>query len=197
MVFSSCETRPEQKFREHIKEDSQDAQAKRILKRDTASFDDKDDEEKSYLEKLDGGAMGGQLKDDKRSKSYEEREEEYERARARIFNQDSGSSQEGTIMIESPVRPVRGPLAPSSRQNSGTSDDSTYLWKQDRPWSSVDSSSGSERPSIPAVTKASSFAGSGLSTKILMRNDSSGSSRSSGSLGSRGSLCKLPRGGKA
>ena len=39
-----CETRPEQKFREHIKEDSQDAQAKRILKRDTASFDDKDDE---------------------------------------------------------------------------------------------------------------------------------------------------------
>ena len=44
--------------------------------------------EKSYLEKLEGGAMGGQLKDDKRSKSYEEREEEYERARARIFNQE-------------------------------------------------------------------------------------------------------------
>ena len=95
----------------------------------------------------------------------------------------------------SSCRPMRGPLPPNSRQNSGTSDDSTYHWKQDRPWSSVDSSSGSDRPSIPAVTKASSFAGSGLSTKILMRNDSSGSSRSSGSLGSRGSLCKLPRGG--
>lgn len=91
---------------------------------------------------------------------------------------------------------LKGPLQPGSRQNSGTSDDSSYAWsKQDRPWSSVDSS-GSERPSIPAVTKASSFAGSSISTRILMRNDSSGSSRSSGSLGSRGSLGKLPRGGE-
>lgn len=56
--------------------------------------------EKGYLEKLEGGAMGGQLKDDKRSKSYEEREEEYERARARIFNQDVSFLFHDSILIE-------------------------------------------------------------------------------------------------
>ena len=47
-------------------------------------------QEKAGSDKLEAGmgASGGQLKEDKRSKSYEEREEEYERARARIFNQD-------------------------------------------------------------------------------------------------------------
>ena len=38
-------TRPEQKFREHIKEEPlEGTSAKKILKRDTASFDDRDEE---------------------------------------------------------------------------------------------------------------------------------------------------------
>lgn len=92
--------------------------------------------------------------------------------------------------MEPPSNRPKSILQASSRQNSGTSDDSSSChWQKDRPWSSVDSS-GSERPSIPAVTKASSFAGS-LGQKALLRTDSSASSRSSSSLGSRGSLGKL------
>lgn len=40
--------RPEQKFREHIKEEPLESTAKKILKRDTASFDDKDDEVREW-----------------------------------------------------------------------------------------------------------------------------------------------------
>ncbi|XP_016403347.1 R3H domain-containing protein 1-like [Sinocyclocheilus rhinocerous] len=65
---------PDQKFSEHIKDDKTDDFQKRcILKRDNSSVD-KDD-----------SVMRMKLKEDRRSKSIEEREEEYQRARERIF----------------------------------------------------------------------------------------------------------------
>nr|XP_046179341.1 R3H domain-containing protein 1-like [Oncorhynchus gorbuscha] len=68
---------PDQKFSEHIKDDKTDDFQKRyILKRDNASFDRED------------GMIRMRLKDDRRSKSIEEREEDYQRARDRIFAPD-------------------------------------------------------------------------------------------------------------
>uniref|UniRef100_A0A286XJK5 R3H domain containing 1 n=1 Tax=Cavia porcellus TaxID=10141 RepID=A0A286XJK5_CAVPO len=78
IVNKTSNTRiPDQKFNEHIKDDrGEDFQKRYILKRDNSSFD-KDDNQ-----------MRIRLKDDRRSKSIEEREEEYQRARDRIFSQD-------------------------------------------------------------------------------------------------------------
>ncbi|MGH0151152.1 UNVERIFIED_CONTAM: hypothetical protein FKN15_042095 [Acipenser sinensis] len=60
---------PDQKFCEHFKDDkSDDFQKRYILKRDNSSMDKDDDQ------------MRIRLKDDRRSKSIEEREEEYQRA---------------------------------------------------------------------------------------------------------------------
>ncbi|XP_068172157.1 R3H domain-containing protein 2 isoform X3 [Antennarius striatus] len=65
---------PEQRFSEHIKDDrNMDFQKKFILKRDDASMD-KDDNQ-----------IRVPLQDGRRSKSIEEREEEYQRVRDRIF----------------------------------------------------------------------------------------------------------------
>ncbi|XP_059417055.1 R3H domain-containing protein 2-like [Carassius carassius] len=75
---------PEQRFSEHIKDErSMDFQKKFILKRDDASMD-KDDNQ-----------MRVPLQDGRRSKSIEEREEEYQRVRDRIFARES--SQNGYI----------------------------------------------------------------------------------------------------
>lgn len=78
IVNKTSNTRiPDQKFCEHIKDEKGDDFQKRyILKRDNSSLD-KDDNQ-----------MRIRLKDDRRSKSIEEREEEYQRARERIFAQD-------------------------------------------------------------------------------------------------------------
>lgn len=88
IVNKTSNTRiPDQKFNEHIKDDKgEDFQKRYILKRDNSSFD-KDDNQ-----------MRIRLKDDRRSKSIEEREEEYQRARDRIFSQDSLCSQENYII---------------------------------------------------------------------------------------------------
>lgn len=68
---------PDQKFSEHIKDDrADDFQKRYILKRDNSSFDRED------------STIRMRLKADKRSKSMEEREEEYQRARERIFAHD-------------------------------------------------------------------------------------------------------------
>ncbi|XP_042372176.1 R3H domain-containing protein 2-like, partial [Plectropomus leopardus] len=65
---------PEQRFSEHIKDErNMDFQKKFILKRDDASMD-KDDNQ-----------IRVPLQDGRRSKSIEEREEEYQRVRDRIF----------------------------------------------------------------------------------------------------------------
>ncbi|MEE6489092.1 hypothetical protein FKM82_015481 [Ascaphus truei] len=82
IVNKTSNTRiPDQKFEEHIKDDKNvDFQKRYILKRDNSSLD------------KDENQMRMRLKDDRRSKSIEEREEEYQRARERIFAQEARSS---------------------------------------------------------------------------------------------------------
>ncbi|XP_060899235.1 R3H domain-containing protein 2 isoform X7 [Labrus mixtus] len=156
---------PEQRFSEHIKDERNvDFQKKFILKRDDASMD-KDDNQ-----------IRVPLQDGRRSKSIEEREEEYQRVRDRIFARES--SQNGYINDN------RGNRESSSRASSSrqSSTDSDMKCLEPRPWSSTDSDS-SNRTLRPPVTKASSFSG----ISILTRGDSLGSNK-----GSQGS-CKGSR----
>uniref|UniRef100_A0A8C1L2L4 R3H domain containing 2 n=1 Tax=Cyprinus carpio TaxID=7962 RepID=A0A8C1L2L4_CYPCA len=148
---------PEQRFSEHIKDErNMDFQKKFILKRDDASMD-KDDNQ-----------IRVPLQDGRRSKSIEEREEEYQRVRDRIFARES--SQNGYINDN------RGNRESSSRASSSrqSSTDSEMKSLEPRPWSSTDSDSSS-RTLRPPVTKASSFSG----ISILTRGDSLGSARGS------------------
>ncbi|XP_029080710.1 R3H domain-containing protein 1 isoform X3 [Monodon monoceros] len=167
IVNKTSNTRiPDQKFNEHIKDDKgEDFQKRYILKRDNSSFD-KDDNQ-----------MRIRLKDDRRSKSIEEREEEYQRARDRIFSQDSLCSQENYI-IDKRVNKDSSGRSTNSHQSSTENE---LKYSEPRPWSSTDSDS-SLRNFKPAVTKASSFSG----ISVLTRGDSSGSSKSIGRLSKTG-----------
>ncbi|PNI39298.1 R3HDM2 isoform 13, partial [Pan troglodytes] len=119
-----------------------------ILKRDDASMDRDDNQ------------------DGRRSKSIEEREEEYQRVRERIFARETG--QNGYL------NDIRGNREGLSRTSSSrqSSTDSELKSLEPRPWSSTDSD-GSVRSMRPPVTKASSFSG----ISILTRGDSIGSSK--------------------
>ncbi|XP_071602596.1 R3H domain-containing protein 1 isoform X21 [Heliangelus exortis] len=167
IVNKTSNTRiPDQKFCEHIKDEkSDDFQKRYILKRDNSSLD-KDDNQ-----------MRIRLKDDRRSKSIEEREEEYQRARERIFAQDSLCSQENYFTDKRINKETSGRSANSHQ--SSTENELKYC--EPRPWSSTDSDS-SIRNLKPAVTKASSFSG----ISVLTRGDSSGSSKSTGRLSKTG-----------
>ncbi|XP_030230484.1 R3H domain-containing protein 2 isoform X1 [Gadus morhua] len=182
---------PEQRFSEHIKDERNiDFQKKFILKRDDASMD-KDDNQ-----------IRVPLQDGRRSKSIEEREEEYQRVRDRIFAREVSfslqSSQNGYIndnrlstegySSQKRRQIFRGNRESSSRASSSrqSSTDSDMKCLEPRPWSSTDSDS-SNRTLRPPVTKASSFSG----ISILTRGDSLGSNKSSqGSC--RGSRSGLP-----
>uniref|UniRef100_A0A8C1TQN1 R3H domain containing 1 n=1 Tax=Cyprinus carpio TaxID=7962 RepID=A0A8C1TQN1_CYPCA len=147
---------PDQKFSEHIKDDKTDDFQKRyILKRDNSSLDQED------------GRLRMRLKDDRRSKSIEEREEEYQRARDRIFAQD------GQEHFPFDKR-LRDGHSGNSRQSSSENE---LKYSDPRPWSSTDSDS-SHRNLKPAMTKANSFSG----ISLLIRGDSTASSKSSGKL---------------
>lgn len=88
---------PEFKFSEQIKNTSKpesNEPVRSIIKRDSSSLDKLS--EKGYLNDKSPDRRGNTLHlvESRRSKSLEEREEEYEKARARIFNQESTSSTE-------------------------------------------------------------------------------------------------------
>ncbi|NXB69988.1 R3HD1 protein, partial [Donacobius atricapilla] len=185
IVNKTSNTRiPDQKFCEHIKDEkSDDFQKRYILKRDNSSLD-KDDNQ-----------MRIRLKDDRRSKSIEEREEEYQRARERIFAQDSLCSQENYFTDkriqeeETNSTQQRRQILRINKEASGrsanshqSSTETELRCCEPRPWSSTDSDSSLRTPK-PAVTKASSFSG----ISVLSRGDSSGSSRSAGRLSKTGS----------
>nr|XP_055068509.1 R3H domain-containing protein 2 isoform X3 [Misgurnus anguillicaudatus] len=187
---------PEQRFSEHIKDERNvDFQKKFILKRDDASMD-KDDNQ-----------IRVPLQDGRRSKSIEEREEEYQRVRDRIFARESSQngymndnsrcflqcdlyrlSTEGYSSSSQKRRQIfRGNRESSSRASSSrqSSTDSDMKSLEPRPWSSTDSDT-SNRTLRPPVTKASSFSG----ISILTRGDSLGSRGSQGSTrGSRTDVC--------
>ncbi|XP_053907323.1 R3H domain-containing protein 2 isoform X2 [Cuculus canorus] len=148
---------PEQRFSEHIKDEKNAEFPQRfILKRDDTSMD------------RDDNQIRLPLQDGRRSKSIEEREEEYQRVRERIFARETG--QNGYLTDS---RGNRDSLnrASGSRQSSTESEIKSL---EPRPWSSTDSD-GSIRNLRPPVTKASSFSG----ISILTRGDSIGSSKSS------------------
>ncbi|XP_043846767.1 R3H domain-containing protein 1 isoform X8 [Dromiciops gliroides] len=185
IVNKTSNTRiPDQKFNDHIKDDkSEDFQKRYILKRDNSSLD-KDDNQ-----------MRIRLKDDRRSKSIEEREEEYQRARDRIFAQDSLCSPDSYLTDkriqeeEANSTQQRRQIFRVNKEASGrsatshqSSTENELRCSEPRPWSSTDSDS-SLRNLKPAVTKASSFSG----ISVLTRGDSSGSSKSIGRLSKTGS----------
>ncbi|XP_029461247.1 R3H domain-containing protein 1 isoform X6 [Rhinatrema bivittatum] len=169
---------PDQKFSEHIKDEkSVDFQKRYILKRDNSSLD------------KDENQMRIRLKDDRRSKSIEEREEEYQRARERIFAQDENYLMDKRIQEEETnSTQQRRQMFRVNKDASGRSGNSHHSstendlkYSEPRPWSSTDSDS-SIRNLKPAVTKASSFSG----ISVLTRGDSSGSSKSTGRLSKTG-----------
>nr|XP_020447894.1 R3H domain-containing protein 1-like isoform X3 [Monopterus albus] len=176
---------PDQKFSEHIKDDRVDDFQKRyILKRDNSSFDRED------------SMIRMRLKADKRSKSMEEREEEYQRARERIFAHDGdhfildrSAQDEDTCMSTQQRRQMFRLRAGRSGASRHSSSETETLPRhgEPRPWSSTDSSDSSNRLAPrPAITKASSF--SGVSPG-LVRGDSTASSKSTGRLSKTGSEC--------
>ncbi|KAM6958308.1 R3H domain-containing protein 1 isoform 7-T11 [Tautogolabrus adspersus] len=174
---------PDQKFSEHIKDDrADDFQKRYILKRDNSSFD------------RDDSTIRMRLKADKRSKSMEEREEEYQRARERIFAHDGDhfildrSAQDEDACMSTQQRRqmfrLRAGRSGASRQSSSETE-TLPRHGEPRPWSSTDSSDSSNRLAPrPAMTKASSF--SGISPG-LVRGDSTASSKSTGRLSKTGS----------
>ncbi|XP_038645845.1 R3H domain-containing protein 1-like isoform X9 [Scyliorhinus canicula] len=183
---------PDQRFCEHIKDDTTDDFQKRyILKRDNSS-NDKDDNQ-----------IRIRLRDDRRSKSIEEREEEYQRVRDRIFSQDLSFSQDNyftdkRIQEEETANSTqqRRQIFRGNKDGTGTSSNSRQSstenelkWSEPRPWSSTDSDS-SNRNLKPAMTKASSFSG----ISVLARGDSSGSSKSTGRLSKTGQPFMNPDG---
>ncbi|XP_075287131.1 R3H domain-containing protein 1 isoform X8 [Opisthocomus hoazin] len=184
IVNKTSNTRiPDQKFCEHIKDEkSDDFQKRYILKRDNSSLD-KDDNQ-----------MRIRLKDDRRSKSIEEREEEYQRARERIFAQDSLCSQENyftdkriqeeetnSTQQRRQILRINKDASGRSANSHQSSTENELKYCEPRPWSSTDSDS-SIRNLKPAVTKASSFSG----ISVLTRGDSSGSCKSTGRLSKTG-----------
>uniref|UniRef100_A0A8B9KDL6 R3H domain containing 1 n=1 Tax=Astyanax mexicanus TaxID=7994 RepID=A0A8B9KDL6_ASTMX len=176
---------PDQKFSEHIKDDKTDDFQKRyILKRDNSSID-KDD-----------NMMRMRLKEDRRSKSIEEREEEYQRARDRIFADgldafplDKRIQEDDACNSTQQRRQIfrlKDGRSGNSRQSSSENEPK---YSEPRPWSSTDSDS-SNRNLKPAMTKASSFSG----ISVLIRGDSSSSSKSVGRLSKTGQPFMNPDG---
>ncbi|MGH0130472.1 UNVERIFIED_CONTAM: hypothetical protein FKN15_042541 [Acipenser sinensis] len=186
VTVSFCANRPEERFCEHIKDDkSEESQKRFILKRDNSSTDKEDNQQNRIHPFRDG----------RRSKSIEEREEEYQRVRERIFAQDSVCSQENlyveTRILEDCIfndtqkkrQLFKGNWDGTGKSGSHHSSTETDVkWNGQRPWSSTDSDS-SNRNLKPAVTKTASIGG----ITVLTRGDSTASSRSTGKLSKTGS----------
>ncbi|KAF1615384.1 UNVERIFIED_CONTAM: R3H domain-containing protein 2, partial [Eudyptes pachyrhynchus] len=170
---------PEQRFSEHIKDEKNAEFPQRfILKRDDTSMD------------RDDNQIRLPLQDGRRSKSIEEREEEYQRVRERIFARETGQNgylTDSRLVLSCccsfplEVRSNSSGLCRGNRDSlnraSGSRQSSTeseIKSLEPRPWSSTDSD-GSIRNLRPPVTKASSFSG----ISILTRGDSIGSSKGS------------------
>ncbi|XP_046785650.1 cAMP-regulated phosphoprotein 21 isoform X4 [Gallus gallus] len=180
---------PEQRFSEHLKDEKGEESQKRfILKRDNSSIDKEDNQQNRILP----------FRDDRRSKSIEEREEEYQRVRERIFAQDSVCSQENLfvenrLLEDSSIcndthkkrqlfRGNRDSTGKASGSRQSSTENELKWTDHQRPWSSTDSDS-SNRNLKPAITKTASFGG----ITVLTRGDSSSSNRSTGKLSKTGS----------
>ncbi|XP_027441952.1 cAMP-regulated phosphoprotein 21 isoform X8 [Callorhinus ursinus] len=181
---------PEQRFCEHLKDEKGEESQKRfILKRDNSSID-KEDNQQNRMHPF---------RDDRRSKSIEEREEEYQRVRERIFAHDSVCSQDSLFVENSRLLEdsnicnetyKKRQLFRGNRDGSGrtsgsrqSSSENELKWSDhQRAWSSTDSDS-SNRNLKPTMTKTASFGG----ITVLTRGDSTSSTRSTGKLSKAGS----------
>uniref|UniRef100_A0A8C4QI37 SUZ domain-containing protein n=1 Tax=Eptatretus burgeri TaxID=7764 RepID=A0A8C4QI37_EPTBU len=119
------------------------------------------------------------LQQERRSKSFEERAEEYHRVRERIFAQNSTSPD--TTQIEIRSKKDCGECMLNGRQGSV---DAELMPSDLQPWSSTDSEVSCQRNIRPTVTKASSFGG----ISVLSRSDSNG-----GGTSSKPSICHLSK----
>ncbi|KAF4792242.1 cAMP-regulated phosphoprotein 21 [Turdus rufiventris] len=156
---------PEQRFSEHLKDEKGEESQKRfILKRDNSSIDKEDNQQNRILP----------FRDDRRSKSIEEREEEYQRVRERIFAQDA--------LVSFIVQGNRDSIGKTSSSRQSSTENELKWTDHQRPWSSTDSDS-SNRNLKPTITKTASFGG----ITVLTRGDSSSSNRSIGKLSKTGS----------
>ncbi|XP_020283398.1 cAMP-regulated phosphoprotein 21 isoform X2 [Pseudomyrmex gracilis] len=152
---------PDTRFRDYIRDDILMTEEPRrsILKRDSNSFED------SFKspDRMSGDYC-------RRSKSFEEREEEYERARRRIFNKDSSGSSEAWAWSseESSDASARHLLHPSDhRQNP-----------RFQKGESFDMKNSFHEVLRPSVLKSHSFGG--YSKGMLSRGDSVTSTHSAG-----------------
>ncbi|XP_030209279.1 R3H domain-containing protein 1 isoform X2 [Gadus morhua] len=199
VVNKTTSTRiPEQKLCDYIQDEVRSDEGfsgRHVLKRDHRSFDD-------------ASQVRMRLKSDMRSKSMEEREEEYQRARDWIYEGDhlifSSRSQEKETGKSSQQRRQL-----FSRQQSGcsgagcqSSSEMEASRPSDRPpWSSSDSSESSQRPPPPppsggppappawvgaGVTRPSGLSGCVPGT-VMVHGDSTASSKSTGRLSQTGS----------
>uniref|UniRef100_A0A8C0C113 cAMP regulated phosphoprotein 21 n=1 Tax=Buteo japonicus TaxID=224669 RepID=A0A8C0C113_9AVES len=170
---------PEQRFSEHLKDEKGEESQKRfILKRDNSSIDKEDNQQNRILP----------FRDDRRSKSIEEREEEYQRVRERIFAQDVSSCFNYSSICNDThkkrqlFRGNRDSMGKASGSRQSSTENELKWTDHQRPWSSTDSDS-SNRNLKPAITKTASFGG----ITVLTRGDSSSSNRSTGKLSKTGS----------
>ncbi|KTF80392.1 hypothetical protein cypCar_00029847 [Cyprinus carpio] len=162
IINKTCNSRiPEHRFAEHVQEEKTE-ERRSILKRDSSQ------------EKEDSQLRVPSLKEQMRSKSIEEREEEYQRVRERIFSQDSTclsqsvyietrGLDDSSILSETQRRRqlFRGNRDGSGRL-SGSRQSSFELdshWNDPRPWSSTDSDS-------PTWTSKSAHTRSDSSSKL-------------------------------
>ncbi|XP_038645838.1 R3H domain-containing protein 1-like isoform X3 [Scyliorhinus canicula] len=159
---------PDQRFCEHIKDDTTDDFQKRyILKRDNSS-NDKDDNQLSFSQ--DNYFTDKRIQEEETANSTQQRRQ--------IFR----GNKDGTG------------TSSNSRQSSTENE---LKWSEPRPWSSTDSDS-SNRNLKPAMTKASSFSGisvlargdSSGSSKSTGRLSKTGSESSSSVGSSTGSLSR-------
>ncbi|CAG0898875.1 unnamed protein product [Darwinula stevensoni] len=184
---------PDMQFQDQIHDDFIPEEPRRsILKRDSSSFEDY-----CFRSLERQGSM-----DSKRSKSFEEREEEYKKAKHRIFNQDSSSSAE---LLDSPMH--SGDITLESSQKS-SQEDLRWCWgsstesadafhllihRKDRDRSSRSNAlgkvqsfeSGEVSALRPVISKSNSFGGyphpgQGNGKGNLLRGDSITSTHSAG-----------------
>uniref|UniRef100_A0A8C2IYL3 cAMP-regulated phosphoprotein, 21 n=1 Tax=Cyprinus carpio TaxID=7962 RepID=A0A8C2IYL3_CYPCA len=143
IINKTCNSRiPEHRFAEHVQEEKTE-ERRSILKRDSSQ------------EKEDSQLRVPSLKEQMRSKSIEEREEEYQRVRERIFSQDSTCLSQSVYIETRGNRDASGRLS-GSRQSSFELDSH---WNDPRPWSSTDSDS-------PTWTSKSAHTRSDSSSKL-------------------------------
>ncbi|XP_057209924.1 cAMP-regulated phosphoprotein 21 [Triplophysa rosa] len=152
---------PEHRFGEHVQEDKTE-ERRSILKRDSSQ------------EKEDSQLRVPSLKEQMRSRSIEEREEEYQRVRDRIFSHDSTCLSQSVYIetrgLEDNINlndtQKRRQLFRGNRDGSGRLSGSRQSsfeldshWNDPRPWSSTDSDS-------PTWTSKSTYTGSDSSSKL-------------------------------